>query len=364
MRLSLKILTCLLGAALTSIPTCAKGVPQAAVTSSPSVPLVLVGGTVVDLSDWGHSARDLQDAVVIVRDGRITDVGTAAEIPIPKGARVIDCTGKFIIPGLVDGYAGMNSQGQANANLYLGVTTVVARNDHDHGLIDFSANPRPHLYAIDTVGVTDNWSLLAKHPEWLGKLKEDTRPVELNPEVTSLQLNDTARLGTRVVLLGHEITAANTQLIIARAHQLGLVTYGEFVATSYTVGVEAGVDSLLHMERYDLGVIPEELQRPLVDDPEGPAANTAYDYSQRLPPTDLHLRAYARFLAAHHAALMPTFSLNYVNLPRSSQPVEGTGSGNSRPCSHVESIQSRDWRDGLSALLLASPSARGGSALV
>ncbi len=117
------------------------------------------------------------------------------------------------------------------------------------------------------------------------------------------------------MLLGHEITAANAQLIIVRAHQLGLVTYGEFVATPYTVGVEAGVDTLLHMNRYDLGVIPDELQRPLVDDPAGPAANTAYDYSQRLPPTDPHLRAYARFLAAQHAALMPTFSLNFLNLP-------------------------------------------------
>jgi hypothetical protein len=315
MQLSLKIFTCLLGVALASVPACAKAAPQAAANPSAAVPLVLTGGTVVDLTAWGHSARDLQDAVVIVRDGRITDVGPAAEIAIPKGARVIDCTGKFIIPGLVDGYAGMNSQGQANANLYLGVTTVVARNDHDHGLIDFSANPRPHLYAIDTVGATDNWSLLAKQPEWMGKLKEDARPVELNPEYTNLQLDDTARLGTRVVLLGHRITAANTQLIVARAHQLGLVTYGEFVATSFTVGVEAGVDNLLHMERYDLGVIPDELQRPLVDDPEGPSANTAHDYSQRLPPTDPLLGAYARFLSAHHAALMPTFSLNYVNLP-------------------------------------------------
>ncbi len=283
--------------------------------SQTPVPLVLTGGTVVDVTNWGHSARDLQDAVVIVREGKITEVGAAGTVAIPKGARVIDCTGKFIIPGLVDGYAGMNSQGQANANLYMGVTTVVARNDYEHGLIDYSANPRPHLYPIDSVGVTDNWSLLAKKPEWMGKLKEGTRPVELTPGDTNQQLNDTARLGTRVVLLGHRVTAANTQLIIARAHQLGLVTYGEFVATPYTVGVEAGVDNLLHLKNYDLGVIPDELQRPLVDDPEGSAANTAYDYSQRLPPTDPHLHTYARFLASHHAALMPTFSLNFLNLP-------------------------------------------------
>ena len=48
-------------------------------------------------------------------------------------------------------------------------------------------------------------------------------------------------------------------------------------------GIEAGVDALLHMSRYELGVIPDELQRPLVDDPYGAAATTAYDYASICP---------------------------------------------------------------------------------
>ena len=31
------------------------------------VPLVLTGGTVVDVTDWGRSAKDLQNAVVIIQ---------------------------------------------------------------------------------------------------------------------------------------------------------------------------------------------------------------------------------------------------------------------------------------------------------
>ena len=280
-----------------------------------SIPLVLAGGTVVDVTEWGRSAKDQRDAVVIVRDGRITDVGARGAISIPKDANVIDCTGKYLIPGLVDGFAGMNSQGQANANLYMGVTTLVVTGDERRGAIDFAAHPSPHLYLLDSIGTTDNWSLLAKRPEWAAKLKEGPRPVELSPEDTARQLNDTARLGTRVLLLGHNLTAANTQWIVTHAHQLGIATYGEFVSTPYKVGIEAGVDALLHMNRYELGVIPDELQRPLSENPVGPAASTAYDYSERLPPTDLHLRNYAKFLAEHHAALMPTFSLDYVRLP-------------------------------------------------
>jgi hypothetical protein len=284
-------------------------------TPTPPAPLVLVGGTVVDVTEWGHSANDLQDAIVIIRDGRISELGSKFAIPIPKGARVIDCTGKFLIPGLVDGFAGMSSQGEASANLYMGVTTVVASGDDRRGAIDFTANPSPHLYLLDSVGATDDWSLLARKPEWAAKLKEGAHPEELSPQDTARQLADTAKLGTRVVWLGHNLTAANTQWIIARAHQMNLVTYGEFVSTPYQVGIEAGVDALLHMSRYELGVIPDELQRPLVDDPEGGPANTAYDYSERLPPTDPHWRTYAQSIATHHAALMPTFSIYYTRLP-------------------------------------------------
>lgn len=305
--------------ALAGVLAWPQALPPAFQKAPASQPLVLAGGTVVDVTGWGRSAKDLQDAVVVVRDGRITEVGSRMAVSIPKGARVIDCTGKYLIPGLVDGFAGMNSQGQANANLYMGVTTVVVRSDAWRGHIDFGANPSPHLYLMDSIGTTDDWSLLARsaggRQEWAAKLRQSGRPAELSPEDTARQLSDTARLGTRVLWLGHNLTAANTQWIITHAHQMGLVTYGEFVSTPYRVGIEAGVDALPEMGRYGLGVIPTELQKPLVEDSAGAAATTAYDYAERLPPTDTHVRIYASFLAAHHAALMPTLSRYYLQLP-------------------------------------------------
>jgi hypothetical protein len=296
-----------IGCVLASVP--AQSQPES------TAPLALVGGTIVDVTGWGDSARDISGAVVVIRDGRITDVGLPDQVSIPKDARIIDCTGKFLIPGLIDGLAGMNSQAQANANLYMGVTTVVARADAERGFIDTDAHPSPHIYPVDTIGVTDDWSLLARQPEWVSKLRQGAHPVELTPQDTARQMVDTAHIGTRVLLLTAHLTAANSQWIIARAHEMGLATYGQFVSTPYRVGDEAGVDALVEMDHYDLGVIPDELQRPLVDDPDGPSADTAYDYSERIPPTDARLRDYARFLAAHHAALMPAFSLYYVELP-------------------------------------------------
>ncbi len=310
MRLKLFFVALLCGVVAGSVPA----YPQVEAVAASNA-LVLTGGTVVDVTDWGDSAHDVPGAVVVIQNGQITDSGLPGAVTIPKGARVIDCTGKYLIPGLIDGFAGMNSQAQANANLYMGVTTVVARADDERGFIDFSAQPSPHIYPIDTVGVTDNWSLLARRPEWVSKLREGAHPVELSPEDTARQMVDTKALGTRVLLLTPHLTAANSQWIIARAHDLGLATYGIFVSTPYRVGVEAGVDALVDAQRYDLGEIPDELQSPLVEDPDGPSAVTAYDYSERIPPTDPRLRNYAHFLATHHAALMPTFSLEYAELP-------------------------------------------------
>lgn len=287
---------------------------QAQNASQASPQLALIGGTLIDLTSWGRSAHDLEDAVVILHEGRIVEVGPAST-PIPKGARILDCHGKYLIPGLIDGFAGMNSQAQANANLYMGVTTVVVSTDPARGSADLAANPSPRLYLVDSIGTTDNWSLLARRPDWAAHLREGPHRIELTPTETARQMADTAKLGTRVLYLGPNLTAANTQWIVAHAHKMGLITYGVFAATPYKVGIDAGVDALLHMDRYPLGAVPDELQRPLVTAPYGPAASTAYDYSQRVPPTDARLHNFARFVASHHAALMPSFSLFYAELP-------------------------------------------------
>ncbi len=46
--------------------------------------------------------RVLRDQTVVVRDGRIAEIGDAARIKAPKEAQVIDGRGKYLIPGLID----------------------------------------------------------------------------------------------------------------------------------------------------------------------------------------------------------------------------------------------------------------------
>ena len=57
----------------------AAGAQQPTQASNPPgpAPLALVGGTVVDLTAWGDSAKDTQNAIVVIREGRIAEVGSA-----------------------------------------------------------------------------------------------------------------------------------------------------------------------------------------------------------------------------------------------------------------------------------------------
>ena len=79
--------------------------------------LVLRGGTLVDLSDFGRGTRDIPAATVVIRNGRIVAAGPAAKVPIPEHARVLDASGAWIVPGLNDVFATVNNQAQANAFL-------------------------------------------------------------------------------------------------------------------------------------------------------------------------------------------------------------------------------------------------------
>ena len=57
--------------------------------------------TVVDT----EGERDLPNATVLVRDGRIEAVGPAAEVRLPEGVRLVEGRGRFLIPGLWDMHA-------------------------------------------------------------------------------------------------------------------------------------------------------------------------------------------------------------------------------------------------------------------
>ena len=92
-----------------------KGIP-----GSHASTLAIVGGTLID----GTGAAPVPDAAVVVENGRITAAGPRSKVKIPRGANVIDASGKTILPGLWDMHAHFEQVEWGPIYLAAGVTTV------------------------------------------------------------------------------------------------------------------------------------------------------------------------------------------------------------------------------------------------
>jgi len=62
---------------------------------------VLRGARVID----GSGGAPIDNATIVIRDGRIVAIGPSAGTPVPSGAEVVDYTGKTIIPGLISDHS-------------------------------------------------------------------------------------------------------------------------------------------------------------------------------------------------------------------------------------------------------------------
>ena len=94
-------------------------------------PLVLKGGKLLTVS---HGA--IENGVLVMSAGKISAIGTASSIKIPKDAEVIDVTGMTVYPGLID------------SESYLGLTEISAEGS-TNDLIETSDEIMPHMHVYD-----------------------------------------------------------------------------------------------------------------------------------------------------------------------------------------------------------------------
>ncbi len=79
----------------------------------------LVGATVIDVA----AGNSIEDAVVLVQDGRVLALGRASDLKVPSGSVIDTLRGRWIIPGLIDVHTHLQPWGMSLA-LRWGVTAV------------------------------------------------------------------------------------------------------------------------------------------------------------------------------------------------------------------------------------------------
>ena len=85
---------------------------------------VLTHATVID----GSGSPPQRDVTIVMESGRIRDIGPSAKIPTPAGATVLDVTGKFIVPGIINahGHVGAKTEPQLRQYALYGVTSTTS----------------------------------------------------------------------------------------------------------------------------------------------------------------------------------------------------------------------------------------------
>jgi imidazolonepropionase-like amidohydrolase len=130
----------------------------------------IVGGSVVDV----ETGRVMPNATILIAGDRIREVGPAATVMVPPGARQIRADGKWLLPGLMDMHVHLGlvlpgAQGEelaheseaalalrmaqnARLTVYAGTTTVRLTGEEKHAefavkaAIDKGENPGPRIY--------------------------------------------------------------------------------------------------------------------------------------------------------------------------------------------------------------------------
>src|SRR4029077_471848 len=130
---------CTLGWGQAAQPTPARRKPSrpvpiqrpAATTALPTGPIALSGGKLLTIT---HGV--IENGVLVMENGKISAVGKAGEVSIPKSAQVIDVAGMTVYPGLID------------SETHLGLTEVSA-DKMTNDLVEKSDEIMPHMHVYD-----------------------------------------------------------------------------------------------------------------------------------------------------------------------------------------------------------------------
>jgi imidazolonepropionase-like amidohydrolase len=199
----------------------------------------------------------IERGVIVVRDGRIAEVGAAGKVKLPKGARIIGLTGKTVAPGFINthGHVGptvglrsgpeLNTEENVLRQLELysryGVTTVFSLGD------DMAAGFKLRDQQATPAGLS-RARLFVAGPVISGKTAEEARAntdkaIALQPDFIKIRVDDT--LGANP-----KMPREAWQAVLSRAHEKKLpVAAHIFYYDDAKALLEAGVDYIAHSIR-------------------------------------------------------------------------------------------------------------------
>lgn len=263
--------------------------------------MALVGADIID----GINDETRKNMTLIIKNGRIQEVGKKDQVNIPDGAEIIDVTGKTLIPGLWEIHAHSNQVQWAPAYLAGGVTTI-----RDNGNeIEFATAFRDAIAKdgalgpdIILAGMTDGAG-----PKGNGIIR--ARSVEEAAEVVEMY----HQKGYAQIKIYNSIDPEILKVLCEEAHKRGMTVTGHVPAAvgNGRIAVESGMDMLTHRGLFLSALFPGRTDL---------SYRSFYLTNNEL--SQAQIDETTKFFLDNNIALDPTIGLDLVrNLPRG-VPVE------------------------------------------
>lgn len=214
--------------------------------SSDTSLVAITGVTVID----GRGTPAVKDQTVVIRDGRIAEVGASGKVKAPAGALVVDGTGMTLIPGIVGmhdhmfytaaGGVGV-TMSFTGPKLYLasGVTSIRTTGTRSpyadinlRAAIDSGQVPGPRIH-VTTPYLTG--------PEGGGSMS-----IAASPEQARRFVAYWAAEGATWVKFYTDISRAEMKAAIDEAHKQGIKATGHLCSVTFQEAIDLHIDDFAH----------------------------------------------------------------------------------------------------------------------
>lgn len=280
----------LLGLAIIFLTTCLS-VPYSQAQSEQVT--ALVGGTLID----GNGNAPIQDSVVLIKGNKIIQAGSRAKVKYAQTAKVIDISGKFVLPGLIDMHVHYHDW-MGELFLANGVTTVK----------DLGSDT---LWIAEVSAAVEQGKIRGPRIFYVGNGIDTPPPVRDthvavdNPQMAKRAVDLLHSKGASAIKVREKITPELLKAITDEAHKLGMRVTGHLKSVDAREAALAGIDGLEHAS----GIVqaltnyPRQVT-PGVNELQGFVSDIK-SFSMIDPAKGEEL---VKFLASKKVALIPTMS--------------------------------------------------------
>lgn len=277
--------------------------------------IAIRGATVID----GTGAAPQIDHTVIIRNDRIAGIGPAVVTPIPRGARVIEGRGLYIVPGFIDVHAhysvGPVSMDQSKTPVTLHVT-------YDHAasiaslrtLLGFGITTirNPAGPTLQSVALRDSVRMgLMRGPRIFtaGEVLDLTTAEGLVTTVRSVEdvraeVARQAAMGVDYIKLYALLRPDQIRAGIDEAHKHGVRAIGHLYLTSWTDAANAGMHGFVHISPGTADLLPSSQRQAFMKRFRG--TQFMLEWFNFVDHTSPEIQEMTRAMLAHHINVDPT----------------------------------------------------------